>query len=38
MSSGFDGASVKPQLPVTTVVTPWADDGEAEDSKWSWPS
>ena len=34
----LDGASVQPQLPVTTVVTPCADDGDAEDSKCSWPS
>ena len=38
MSSGFDGASVKPQLPVTTVVTPCHDDGDADGSKWSWAS
>ena len=32
-SPGLDGASVKPQLPVSTVVTPCHDDGDAVGSK-----
>ncbi len=37
-SSGFDGANVNPQLPVSTVVTPCQEDGDAVGSKWSWAS
>ena len=34
-SSGFDGANVKPQLPVMSVVTPCHDAGEAVGSQCS---
>ena len=31
--SGRVGAMVKPQLPATTVVTPWYDDGRSAGSQ-----
>ena len=34
-SSGLDGASVNPQLPMSTVVTPCHDDGDAVGSQCS---
>ena len=34
-SLGFDGASVNPQLPMSTVVTPCHDDGDAVGSQCS---
>ena len=37
-SSGRDGASVNPQLPVSSVVTPCHDAGDAVGSQWSWAS
>ena len=37
-SSGFEGASVNPQLPVRSVVTPCHDAGDAVGSQWSWAS
>ena len=37
-SSGRQGAIVKPQLPVTTVVTPCHGDGVANGSQKSWQS
>ena len=35
---GRQGAIVKPQLPITTVVTPRAVDGVAKASHVSWAS
>ena len=35
---GRRGASVKPQLPAMTVVTPWLADGDAPGSHRSWAS
>ncbi len=35
---GVAGAMPKPQLPMTTVVTPRAGDGEAVQSHVSWAS
>ena len=37
-SAGLEGDRANPQFPVSTVVTPCHDEGEAEDSKWSWGS
>ena len=36
--SGRQGATVKPQLPMTTVVTPCHGDGLADGSQNSWQS
>ena len=36
--AGRHGAIVKPQLPMTTVVTPSDDDGVANGSQVSWAS
>ena len=36
--SGRHGATVKPQLPMTTVVTPCHGDGLADGSQKSWQS
>ena len=37
-SSTLEGARLNPQLPVTTVVTPCHDAGEAVGSNISWAS
>ena len=36
--SGAIGANVKPQLPVTTVVTPWLTEGVSAGSQNTWAS
>ena len=36
--SGIVGASEKPQLPATTVVTPWKHDGVSAGSQNTWAS
>ncbi len=36
--SGRVGAMVKPQLPATTVVTPWYDEGRSAGSQKTWAS
>ena len=36
--SGRVGAMAKPQLPATTVVTPWNDDGRSAGSQNTWAS
>ena len=36
--SGRVGAMVKPQLPATTVVTPWYDEGRSAGSQNTWAS
>ena len=35
---GRTGANPTPQLPITTVVTPWLDDGWSMSSQVTWPS
>ncbi len=35
---GRTGAKPTPQLPVTTVVTPWSAEGESTSSHVTWPS
>ena len=37
-SSGRVGAMEKPQLPATTVVTPWKHDGVSAGSQNTWAS
>ena len=37
-SSGRVGAIEKPQLPATTVVTPWKHDGVSAGSQKTWAS
>ena len=37
-SPGRTGANPTPQLPVTTVVTPWPEDGWRRSSQVAWPS
>lgn len=37
-SCGRQGAMVKPQLPITAVVTPSAGEGQAKASQVSWAS
>ena len=37
-SPGRTGAKPTPQLPATTVVTPWPDDGSSSASHVAWPS
>ena len=37
-SSGRVGAIEKPQLPATTVVTPWKHDGVSAGSQNTWAS
>ena len=36
--SGRVGAMVKPQLPATTVVTPWYEEGRRAGSQNTWAS
>ena len=36
--SGRVGAIAKPQLPATTVVTPWYEDGRSAGSQNTWAS
>ena len=35
---GRTGAKPTPQLPVTSVVTPWPVDGSSTSSQVTWPS
>ena len=37
-SSDRQGAKPTPQLPITTVVTPWPEEGEKRSSQVAWPS
>ena len=37
-SCGRHGAKPTPQLPISTVVTPWPDEGEKRWSQVAWPS
>jgi IMP dehydrogenase/GMP reductase len=37
-SSARHGAKPTPQLPITTVVTPFADDGVNRSDQMAWPS
>ena len=37
-SAGLQGAKPTPQLPMTTVVTPWSDEGAISESQTAWAS
>ena len=37
-SSARHGANPTPQLPITAVVTPWAEDGVIRSDQMAWPS
>ena len=34
----FTGAKPTPQLPITTVVTPWCELGDMREAQVAWPS